>query len=98
MFAFYTTRAVLLVRNALFLSSRLSYKTVPELLPKGSVSFQVDLNGHLAALFVRDKLDSGHALFYRRIQKRSRVAGTAADLTVIEYSVRYAGRIRSTLA
>jgi hypothetical protein len=67
MSALYSTRAVLLVRNAFILPSRLSYKTVPEVLPKGSISFQVDLNGHLAALFVCDKLDSGHALFYRRI-------------------------------
>jgi len=50
--AFQAGSAVLLVGNALFLPARFRHKTVPEVLPDGSIFFQVDLNGHLAALQV----------------------------------------------
>src|ERR1700685_2690653 len=53
-------RAVSLVRNGPLLSARLRHKAVPEVLPDGPVLFQVDLNGHLAALPIGDKLDPGH--------------------------------------
>src|SRR5450755_2139221 len=52
--------AVLLIRNALFLPARFRNKAVPEVLPYGSVFFQVDQNTDLAALLIGDKLDSAH--------------------------------------
>ena len=47
--AFQAGCAVLLVRNALFLTARFRHKTVPEVLPDRSVFFQVDQNTDLAA-------------------------------------------------
>src|ERR1039457_865580 len=58
--AFQAVRAVLLVRNALFLPARFRHKTLPEVLPNGPVFFQIDLNGYLAAFLVGHELDSGH--------------------------------------
>src|ERR1019366_8867544 len=58
---FQPVRAVLLVRDSLFLPTRFRHKTVPEVLPKGAVFLEVDLNGYLAALLIGDKVYSGHS-------------------------------------
>src|ERR1019366_4972622 len=59
---FQPVRAVLLVRDSLFPRSR--HKTVPEVFPKSAVFLQVDLNGHLAALLIGDKMYSGHSFSF----------------------------------
>jgi len=61
----------LLVRNALFLPARFRDQSVPEIFQRRAVFFQIDLNGHLAALFIRHELDPIHILivlqsWYRR--------------------------------
>src|SRR5277367_3328775 len=56
--ALQAARAVLLVRNALFLAARFGYQTVPDLFPNGPVLFQVDLNGYFAALLIHNEADS----------------------------------------
>src|SRR5450759_275152 len=58
--ALQAVRAVLLVRNALFLPAGFRHKALPEILPNGTVFFQIDLNGDLTALLVGHELDSGH--------------------------------------
>ena len=58
--ALQAVRAVLLVRNALFLPAGFRHETLPEVLPNGAVFFQIDLNGDLSAFLVGHELDSGH--------------------------------------
>ena len=60
--AFQASRAVLLVRDALFFPPRFRDKTVPEILPDGTVFFQVDENPDLSAFLIDYELDSGHSI------------------------------------
>jgi hypothetical protein len=59
--AFQTGRAVLLVGNALFFAPFFRHKTVPKILPDGTVLLEIDQHRDFAALLIGDELDAGHS-------------------------------------